>query len=88
VGKYLVELYLPSSGDLASTADRARAAAQELADGGTPIRYLRSILVPSDELCLLLYEGPSAEAVVDAARRAELTFERIVEATDDETAGH
>jgi len=87
VGKYLVELYLPRTGSGGlprAAAARARAAAEELAGDGTPVRYLRSIFVPGDELCFLLYEGPSAEAVGEAARRAGITFERIVEAADDE----
>ncbi len=86
MGKYLVELYLPStgSGEFASTAARARTAAEELLGRGTRVRYLRSIFVPGDELCFLLYEGSSKEAVGEAVHRAAITFDRIVDATDDE----
>jgi Protein of unknown function (DUF4242) len=86
VGKYLVEFYLPSTGldEFASTAARARTAAEEVVDRGTPVRYLRSIFVPGDELCFLLYEGSSKEAVGEAVHRAAITFDRIVDARDDE----
>ena len=89
MGKYLVELYLPraGSGGLPSAAARARSAAEGMASGGTVVRYLRSIFLPDDELCFLLYEGPSAEAVGEAARRAAITYDRIVEAALDEDEG-
>ena len=48
--------------------------------GGTPVRYLRSLFVPDDETCFLLYEAASAEAVRETVRRAGLAFERITEA--------
>jgi hypothetical protein len=41
------------------------------------VRFLRSIFVPEDGACFLLYEGPSAESVRAAARRAELGPKRI-----------
>ena len=79
MAKYLVELYSPTagSGDLPSAAARARS--EEIARTRTEVRYLRSIFVPGDELCFLLYEGPSAEAVAEAVRRAAITFDRIVQ---------
>jgi Nickel responsive protein SCO4226-like len=78
VAKYLVELYSPTagSGDLPSAAARARS--KEVARSRQEVRYLRSIFVPGDELCFLLYEGPSAEAVAEAVRQAAITFDRIV----------
>jgi hypothetical protein len=82
VGKYLVELYVPSSSPeaLTSAVARARTAASEMALDGMHVTYLRSLFLPGDELCFLLYEGSSAEVVGEAARRAAITFERIVEA--------
>jgi hypothetical protein len=44
---------------------------------GTPVRYLRSIFVPEDEICFLLYEAGSADAVREAALRARLPVERV-----------
>jgi hypothetical protein len=89
VGRYIVELYLPSeaSDGLGSVAARARSAAEALAGSGTDIRYLRSVFVPTDEFCFVLYEGSSAEAVAEAARRAAISFERIVAAVEDQEAG-
>jgi hypothetical protein len=80
--EYAVELFLgrPSAAALDDLAERARLAAAELARSGTAVRYVRSILVPADETCFVLYEAESADAVARATRLAELTFERIVEA--------
>jgi hypothetical protein len=82
VATYLVEVYLPElrSGEVRQAVVRLRAAAAELTREGTPVRHLRAIFVPGDELCLHLFEGPSAEVVGEAGRRVGVNFERIVEA--------
>jgi hypothetical protein len=69
----MVELRLPRAGclDVQAAADRARAAA------GGRVRFLRSIFVPEDDACFLLYEGPSAESVRAAAQRAQLGVRRV-----------
>jgi len=82
MAEYLLELYV-SRGDpgaVASGAERARAAAEELTEEGTSVRYVRAIFVPEDETCFFLYEAGSVEAVRDAARRAGLGSERVTEA--------
>jgi Nickel responsive protein SCO4226-like len=81
---YLAELYRASGegGDLAEAAVRARAAADALARTGTRVRYVRSVFVPADETWFLLYDAPSVAAVEEAADRAELRLERIVEALE------
>jgi Protein of unknown function (DUF4242) len=82
MAEYLLELYV-SRGDscaVASGAERARAAAEELTEEGTPVRYMRAIFVPEDETCFFLYEAGSVEAVREAARRAGLGSERVTEA--------
>jgi hypothetical protein len=83
VPEFLVELYVSQADDdaVARDADDALAASVELTREGTPVRYLRSIFVPEDETCFLLYEAGSVDAVREAARRAGLTFERITAAT-------
>lgn len=58
-------------------AERARLAAEELTREGKPVRYLRSIFLPEDETCFFICEAASAETVREAARRAELPFDRI-----------
>jgi hypothetical protein len=78
---YMVELYQPTARrtTVAAAAERARRAAEQLTREGTPVRYLRWLLIPEDETCFHLFEGGSAEAVGQASRRAELDYERIVE---------
>ena len=93
--RYLVELYLSRTGSagLEAATGRARAAAEELKREGTPVSYLRSILVPEDETCFYLYEAASVEAVRELAKRAALPFARVTEACAapqgdrDETSG-
>jgi len=82
MAEFLVELYVSRSdgGAFERGAERARLAAEELTREGTPLRYLRSILLPEDETCFYLYEAASADAVREAARRAALSFERVAEA--------
>ena len=82
MAEFLLELYVPRADPEAVErgAQRSRRAAEELTREGTPIRYLRSIYVPEDETCFYLYEAASAEVVREAARRAELRFERLTEA--------
>ena len=68
--EYLVELYVGrASAAPAETLSRAR------------IRETLSILVPSDETCLLLYDAARPEEVTAALQDAEITYDRIVEAT-------
>jgi hypothetical protein len=77
--QFLVERYVPRANDgaIEREAERARLSAEALTVEGTPVRYLRSIFVPEDETCFLLYEAGSVEAVQAAALRAALPFERI-----------
>jgi hypothetical protein len=82
MAEFLVELYVSrtDADAVEQGAERARLAAEELRDEGRPVRYLRSIFVPEDETCFLLYEAGGAEDVEEAARRASLRFERAVAA--------
>src|SRR5690242_9294473 len=87
--EFLVELYV-SRVDAASirrSAERARRAAEELSDEGTPVRYLRAIFVPEDETCFQLYRASSVAAVRAVAPRAGLRFERISEAIAESRIG-
>ena len=81
MAQYLIEAYTPERGreDLPSLVTRARKAAAAMRRDGLDVRYLRPILVPEDEICFHLFEAPSADAVREASRRAELIYERIVE---------
>jgi Protein of unknown function (DUF4242) len=87
MAEFLVESYISrGEGGALERAERARLSAEALTREGTPVRYLRSILVPEDETCFFLYEACSADSVREAAQRATLPFERITEAFDDATA--
>jgi hypothetical protein len=78
--QYAIELYLPRLGEgaLAEATARVCGAAAQLCAEGTAVSLLRSIFLPRDEVCFLLFEGPSEAAVAEVARRAEIAFERIV----------
>lgn len=78
---FLVESYLPDSADAFEEAPAsARKAAELAAREGVSVRYLRTTLVPADETCLHLFEGPSAAVIEAVAARAGLACDRIVEA--------
>jgi hypothetical protein len=78
---YLVELHLPAGDptDLAAAGERARTAAEQLTREGTAVRWVRSVYLPEEETCLLVFEARTPDAVDQAGRRARLTYERIVE---------
>jgi hypothetical protein len=77
--RYTVELRLPDAGwaDVQEAAARARLAAEQMCREGKRVRFLRSIFVPEDDACFFLYEGPSAQSVRAAARRAKLGVRRV-----------
>jgi hypothetical protein len=66
--------------DIRLLSERCRQACERLAERGTPVRFLRSVFVPEDGRCLLVYEAGSAEAVVDAVISADLGAKRVIEA--------
>ena len=71
--EYLVELY--------SVAEPDPAALARLGDGSA-VRYLRSILIPSDETSLHLFAAESAALVAEAFEQAGLTANRVVAAVN------
>ena len=81
MAEFLLELYVSGSDGDAVTqgAARARLAVQRMRRDGASIRYLRSIFVPEDETCFLVYEARSANDVRRAARLARLPVDHIVE---------
>jgi hypothetical protein len=82
VTSFLVEAYAPASSSIAEIEARARLAASELSRGRTPVRYVRTIYVPEDQMCFHIFEGPSVEAVRVASDLAGLSAQRIVEALE------
>lgn len=79
---FLLELYVPrtSLDEVAHGAERTRVAADELTREGTPVRYLRSLFIPEEETCFHVCQAACADDVRRAAQRAELPFERVIEA--------
>lgn len=78
----MVERSLPgfTSEQLPGAARAAKQATEDMSQEGTPIRYLRSTFVPSEQKCFCLFEGESEEAVQDAQGRAGLPYDRIHDA--------
>jgi hypothetical protein len=70
---YLVECYWPGVRE-AKFVEAIDRAAQDPA-----AKCLDSILIPTDEIVLCLFDAPSERAVRDATRRARLPSERVVE---------
>jgi SAM-dependent methyltransferase len=83
MAEYLVELYVAHGDHVAAQqhAERAEHASAELTREGHSVRCLRSIFVPEDETCFLLYEASSAEVVAEAVQRAGLRHDHISAAT-------
>lgn len=80
--RYMVERSLPGfeESQLPGAAASAKAATATMTQEGTPIRYLRSTFVPTEQKCFCLFEGPSVDVVREAQERAGLPYERIHEA--------
>lgn len=76
--EFVIEMYAPVAG-LASAhgAAEIQRQAQAMRREGVAVRYLRSIVIPEDELCFHVVEAPSAEVVLEVGKRASIRFERI-----------
>lgn len=72
--RYLVELTPAENGfdDIQTLTARSRVACRDLTRQGTPVRFLRSVFVPEDGTCLLIFEAATAGVVEEAGRRAAL----------------
>lgn len=86
LARYTLELSPPQGGwtELQKASDRARRAAEQMRRNGTPVRFLRSIFVPEDETCFFLFEAPTAAAVRDTARRAQLGARQVRQTITEE----
>jgi hypothetical protein len=80
--EYLAEIYLSDRGGtgFAELVARLRTAADELNEERLRVRCLRSIFVPADETCFVLFEAESKAAVEAAGGRAEVALVRTAEA--------
>jgi len=81
---YLAERYLPgiSAEELMLLQKTAIEVSQRFTTEGKPVRYLRSVFVPSESHCLSLFEAESAILVRDVNEAAGIPFTRILEAMD------
>ncbi len=86
--EYLAECFWPGvqPSDLISLDERAIASAAVVSADGVPVRYLGSLVMREDEVVLCRFEGPES-AVRRVAERAEIPFERILEAGHSPGAG-
>lgn len=82
--KFLVETYVARADAKEARKARfgARSIASEFARKGTPVRYLRMILLPGDETCFHLFEAASEEIVIAVCRVAGISSSRVVEAVE------
>lgn len=87
--RYLVEVY---SGrrvvDLVRAVARLQTAAAGLGAERGLVRHVRTTLIPDDETCLHVLEGPSLEAIEAVVRRAGLLHARIVAVTEAVVRAH
>lgn len=84
--EFLLELYVSRSdrGAVIDGAGRAGLAAQRLRRDGASVKYLRSIFVPDDETCFLVYEARSADDVRRAASLAGLPAAHVLEVLESD----
>jgi hypothetical protein len=80
--RYLAEVYLADVGELEATTSPVRAAVRAIRREGTSVRYVRSVFVPEDQTCFLLFEAASPAAVQQVTQRAGLPVTRVVEAIE------
>jgi hypothetical protein len=78
---FMAECFWPgvTAQKVADAGERLRHASQAIASDGGLARYLGSILVPSDEIALCLFEAASIDVATEVNRRALTPSERILE---------
>ena len=78
---YLVEAYVSKSdaNGPAGIPDRAVLASNEMRLEGAFVRYVRSIFIPHDETCFHIFEAGSERDARNAAARAGIQPERVLE---------
>ena len=85
--RYLAEVYLAHVGEFEATTSPVVAAARAIRREGTPVRHVRSIFVPEDQTCLLLFEAGSPATVQQVTERAGLQVTRVVAAMETAIPG-
>lgn len=79
LGRYLLELVPEKNGfeDIRALTERSRAVCDELALEHVVVRLIRSIFMPEDGTCLLVFDATSAPAIAETVRRAALPASRL-----------
>jgi hypothetical protein len=78
------------AGQAAAAELLAKQVAMHLRAEGATVRHLRSLFVPEDEQCFVLFQAASAHALAEAIERVGIAYERIAEVIDltaEEVAG-
>jgi hypothetical protein len=81
---FMVERYLPgvSAGQAAGAELLAKQLAMHLPAEGEAVRHLRSLFVPQDVQCFVLFQAASAHALAETLERLGIAYERIAEVID------
>ena len=76
---YLVECFWPGATREVITAagKRARESALALRREGLSLRFVGSMLLPTDDVVFFQFTAPSADDVTRASRQARLPFDRV-----------
>jgi Protein of unknown function (DUF4242) len=81
---FMVERYLPgvSAGQAAAAELLAKQVALHLRAQSGTVHHLRSLFVPQDEQCFVLFQATSAHALAETIQRVGIAYERITEVID------
>ena len=76
---FVVETYLSRAAEPGPdpTIERVRTSADAALAAGEPVRYVRSMFMPSDETLLLVFEADSVDRVRAVTVRAGIDADRI-----------
>lgn len=87
---FLVEHYWPgvTRSGFAAAVESLRIASEAIAAGDGSLRYLHSTLVPEDEAAFCVFEATTRALVEQAYARADVRFERILDAVESGVGPH
>jgi hypothetical protein len=82
--KYMAECFWPDVHRemVERAAQRIRQSIAGRTSGGAEVKLIGTILLPVDEVVFYVFSGDSAASVGEACQRAQVAFERVVEAIE------
>jgi hypothetical protein len=85
VSEFLVEVYVPRGKTAIAPPGAAEVSrtAEELTEDGKNVALVSTVLVPEEETCFFFFQAQSIDAVREAAGRAGLRPERVVEVVSE-----